>query len=252
MIKNSPTISIVIPCYNEQNFVSGLLDDIAPQIDTIHQIIIADSGSTDKTIETIKAHRLGENILLAHDTYKTPGGARNAGAALATGDYIVFIDADTRIPKSYIHRLQQYLASNPVTYVTPLFTINGIHPIDHGLTLYINGLLYFGHGQNIRVPGAGMLMCVSRRAHEAINGFDNKLIKENDNEYLERLRKLDDITFSVLPFPLITSSNRRYKKQGRLVGLLYLTPRDSWIGKRFIYPMLHKAGHQKQYGIFGS
>jgi glycosyltransferase involved in cell wall biosynthesis len=96
-------LTIVIPCKNEENYIGGLLYDLFTQTalaPTGHykgvRIIIADAGSTDSTLERIRLAK--ENLKL--DITVIQGGnvseGRNAGAALATTKYILFLDADVR------------------------------------------------------------------------------------------------------------------------------------------------------------
>lgn len=245
-----PTIAIVIPCYNESKYVARLLDNIRCQTVLPDEIAFGNSMSTDNTLDVIKANKKGLPIVgVATDTHRTAGGSRNAGARLVSSDYIVFIDADTQIPANFIARLSTLLQKQPYGYVNPLFSTTGWHPFDHMMIWGFNLLMLSRLEQKRYVPGRGMLMCVRRELHEQIGGFDDNLAKENDVEYLERLRRINP-TYTTMLWPLVKESNRRIKKQGRFISLLYLTPRNSWLGKRVVYPALEKRGHGKRYGIF--
>lgn len=92
-------ISVIIPCYNVENYISDCLDAILSQtigIDCL-EIIIVDDCSTDKTVEIISDYerRFSEQIMLILcEKNGKQGTARNIGLQYATGDYISFVDAD--------------------------------------------------------------------------------------------------------------------------------------------------------------
>lgn len=86
-------ITIVVPCKNEENYISHLLEHLKKQNIGSTRIIIADC-STDKTREVIAANKGDLNVEIID------GGpvsfAKNSGAKLATTPYILFIDSDVR------------------------------------------------------------------------------------------------------------------------------------------------------------
>jgi len=100
-IKFSDKITIVIPCKNEQNYISYLLTHLRNQMIGSTRIIIADC-STDNTREVIQATKGNLNVEIID------GGpvsfAKNNGARLATTPYILFIDADVRFFKPTVIR----------------------------------------------------------------------------------------------------------------------------------------------------
>ena len=86
-------ISIVIPALNEATPIGALLASLAPLRGRGHEVIVADGGSEDSTCEV--AATLADRVILA-----PRGRARqmNAGAAAASGDALLFLHADTRLP----------------------------------------------------------------------------------------------------------------------------------------------------------
>jgi rSAM/selenodomain-associated transferase 2 len=89
-----PLVSIVIPTRDEAEVLPGLLDHLG-QLGGRFDVVIADGGSADGTIEAAQAHPLAPRVI-------TRAGGRaeqmNAGADAANGDPIVFLHADTRLP----------------------------------------------------------------------------------------------------------------------------------------------------------
>lgn len=92
-------ISLVIPCYNEARLLPRLLDSVDAARAAYRgdpagvEVIIADNGSTDRTREIPVAR----GCRLAVTADKNIGANRNAGARLARGELLAFVDADTRI-----------------------------------------------------------------------------------------------------------------------------------------------------------
>ena len=96
------TVSVIIPCYNVQSYVAECLDSVLAQTFPADrmQIILTDDASTDKTRSILKRYeqRYPERILLIECTENGgPGTSRNAAMAYATGDWLMFVDADDTI-----------------------------------------------------------------------------------------------------------------------------------------------------------
>ena len=89
-------ISIVIPAYNEEALLAATLNAVRASADAIgvpYEVIVVDDGSTDRTAEIARAH--GARVVAVH--LRQIGAARNAGAKVAAGDLLVFVDADTLV-----------------------------------------------------------------------------------------------------------------------------------------------------------
>src|SRR5258708_5301513 len=91
-MKNIIRFSIIIPTYNEENYLPSLLNSISKQNIEPTEIIIADNNSSDQTREIAKSY----NCKVTQGG-KSPGSGRNEGSKIATTDIFVFFDADARI-----------------------------------------------------------------------------------------------------------------------------------------------------------
>src|SRR5271165_4985787 len=89
-------LSIVIPTFNEEDCLPLLLESIRTQSFSDYEIIIADNNSTDDTL--LIARQYGATIT----TGGLPGAGRNAGASFATGELILFLDADVILPADFL------------------------------------------------------------------------------------------------------------------------------------------------------
>lgn len=85
-------ISVIIPCYNAEKFISHALTSVENQSITPYEIIVVDDSSTDRSVEVIKSS--GINVKLFHTQRLGGAGARNAGISAAKGDWLAFLDAD--------------------------------------------------------------------------------------------------------------------------------------------------------------
>ena len=107
-----PQVSIIIPAYNRNDFLTQAVQSVLSQTVTELEVLVVDDGSTDDS------RRVIENI---HDErlryfYKQNGGvssARNFGLARATGEYVCFLDSDDFWSSSYLEIMLQKMVENP-------------------------------------------------------------------------------------------------------------------------------------------
>ena len=96
---NEFLISIVIPCFNVEKYVSRCIDSIIAQTIGFEnlQVILVDDASTDNTLSILKDYesRYSDNILvITYENNVRQGGARNVGLSYATAPFIGFVDSD--------------------------------------------------------------------------------------------------------------------------------------------------------------
>lgn len=94
-------ISVIIPIYNVEQYLSQYLDSIINQTYTNLEIILINDGSTDNSEKICNQYKLLDpRIIVIHKTNGGLSDARNTGIKIATGDYISFVDADDFIDKN--------------------------------------------------------------------------------------------------------------------------------------------------------
>lgn len=91
-------VSLVIPCYNEEEYIETCLESIAAQEVPADEVILVDNNSTDGTIEKVQRF----DITVIQETKQGISHARNCGFNYATGDIIARCDADTILPVDWI------------------------------------------------------------------------------------------------------------------------------------------------------
>ncbi len=108
-------ISVIIPVYNEEKYISECLSSLTAQTYKPLEIIIIDDGSTDESISIIKYQisKLKLKIIkLYYQIHKGPGLARNLGAKKAIGEILVFVDGDMKFDKNYLKKLVDPIIRN--------------------------------------------------------------------------------------------------------------------------------------------
>lgn len=103
------TFSIIIPCYNAGNHLAKCVESVLGQTYNHHQVILVNDGSADNTGSICDSYRSHENVTVLHQTNKGVSAARNYGMSKATGDYILFADADDCIENNLIETIYNKL-----------------------------------------------------------------------------------------------------------------------------------------------
>lgn len=89
-----PLVSVVIPCFNHEHYLSAAIDSVIAQAWSNVEIIVVDDGSTDDSVHVARRY-LGNRVVRKKNAGLS--AARNTGLALCTGEYVVFLDADDRL-----------------------------------------------------------------------------------------------------------------------------------------------------------
>jgi glycosyltransferase involved in cell wall biosynthesis len=99
-----PRVSVIIPAYNAELYLRETLESVEAQTYSDWEVVIADDASTDRTVET--ARSFGERCtVLSTDVNEGPAAARNRALRQASGELVVFLDADDFWLPTYLDRL---------------------------------------------------------------------------------------------------------------------------------------------------
>lgn len=104
-------VSIIIPAYNAEKYIKECIESILSQTYENIQIIIVNDGSTDSTLKICESFN-DKRLNIINQANKGVSSARNAGKSEATGDYIIFVDADDTLNKNMIETLVYTLEFN--------------------------------------------------------------------------------------------------------------------------------------------
>jgi glycosyltransferase involved in cell wall biosynthesis len=92
-VERAKTVSVVIPCYGQAHFLSEAIESILAQSHPA-EIVVVDDGSPDNAAQVAARH---PRVRYVRQENKGVAEARNAGFRVATGEYVVFLDADDRL-----------------------------------------------------------------------------------------------------------------------------------------------------------
>lgn len=107
-------ISIIIPAFNAERYLSECLDSIVNQIDKSVEVIIIDDGSTDSTGVIADSYALNYNFIkVIHQSNKGVSAARNRAIQEATGKYLVFLDSDDVLYKGFFQKILDLIKIQP-------------------------------------------------------------------------------------------------------------------------------------------
>lgn len=110
ILNNLPLVSIIIPCYNREKYISQAIDSVLNQTYQPIEVIVVDDGSQDNSINVVKKY--GNRISLIEQANRGVSAARNTGFKAAQGSYIIFLDSDdwlsNNIVESHIQTLNKW------------------------------------------------------------------------------------------------------------------------------------------------
>ena len=115
MLNKTLTLTIVIPAYNEQSYLTACLDSIAEQTIMPDEVLVVNNNSTDKTVEIAGEYKF---VKIINETEQGVFFASRTGFNQATSDIIGRIDADTVLPGDWIERVLPYFKDSETAAVT--------------------------------------------------------------------------------------------------------------------------------------
>ncbi len=200
------SVSIVIPAKNEQQDLPFLLESIHRQTSVPYEVILADAASTDRTVEIAQA--AGVRVVAGG----LPGVGRNRGAAVATGDILLFLDAETVLVSStFIADCVQEIVDRRLDMASCLMATSSKRMLDR---VWFGGYnIYARLTERIHPHAQGACMFVRRSIHETLGGFDERVVLCEDTEYAQRAVR-HGYRFANVRAHKIYSSVRRMHREG--------------------------------------
>lgn len=105
-------ISVIMPCYNDGIYIMEAIDSVKMQTYRDWELIIIDDGSDEEETIRILSQIEDTRIKILHTDHLRPAGARNFGIQHAEGTYILPLDSDDKIERTYMEKAVQILEEN--------------------------------------------------------------------------------------------------------------------------------------------
>lgn len=189
-MSHTPRISIIIPTLQEEQFLERTLENLK-SLKLPHQIIITDGGSTDGTLEIARKYT-DKIVVWTHPQRQTFGQAKNAGAALATGEFLVFIDADVLIPdpQKFFEEMLAVFEKKPklVAMTVPLKPLLENHSwVDAFFCAPLNWFYIVSNNIFHSGNASGEFQMIHSESFRRIGGYHERLAAGEDNEVFRQL-----------------------------------------------------------------
>lgn len=217
-------LSVIVPARNEAEYLPVLLRALRRQSRPPDEVIVADACSTDRTA------RLAESAGCLVVPGGVPGAGRNAGAAAASGDVLLFLDADCDPPPDFLeHGVAEFELSGA--------GVASCRIVPAERSMVWSGALVLGNLVMVlterwwpHAPGACIFALPD--IHRRLGGFDESPRVAEDHDYARRARCLS--TFSLLRGVRMPVSMRRAREvgSGRLVAHYLWAEANLVVGRR--------------------
>jgi len=200
--------SIIIPAYNEEQLLPATLASLNAVKEKLNndftgEIIVVNNNSTDQTAKIAESH----NVKTVFEKENCIARARNAGAKIAEGDYLIFIDADTIAPYELIKKTLSLLNEHKLCGggTTIEFDINKM-PIFLRLFTW----LWHMHIKFSPLAAGSYVFCL-KEAWQDVGGFNEKIYASEEIWFslaLRKKKKKKKLPFRILDIPVKTSARK--------------------------------------------
>lgn len=201
-------LSIIIPVLDEAESIVAALDALAPLRARGAEIIVVDGGSHDGTVAL--ATPLADRVIGAP---RGRAAQMNAGAAIARGDVLLFLHADTRLPAEADRLILEGLARSGRAWGRFDVTIEGTHPLLRVVAFFMNWRSCL-----TGISTGDQAMFVTRAACGTVGGFPAIALMED----ITLARSLKRISRPLCLSARVTTSGRRWEKRGVLRTVLLM------------------------------
>ena len=211
-------LSVIIPVLNERSLLPETLEALET-VTSLHEIIVVDGGSTDGTREWLQKR----STVRALDAACGKGEQLNAGASLATGDTLLFLHADCRLPSDAGSAVERALGDQ---VVAGCFRVRFAEARPHSLGIVAAGINF--RTALFRTATGDQAIFVRRDIFEKIGRFPDWPLFE-DVDLVRRVKRAGK--FAVLE-SRVTISARRYVSGGvfKTTLLMYVLRLGFWAG----------------------
>jgi len=208
------TLSFIVPAHDEEALIGGVLESLraaAKAAGEPYEIIVVDDASTDRTAAIAAA--AGAQVVAVN--LRQISAVRNAGARLARGDTLVFVDADTHVSAEAVRGVVEARRAGAVGGGARV-------RFDEPIPAWARRLMPFFMGTMVQLRwAAGCFIWAERAAFDAVGGFDETLFASEEIALSRALKRRG--RFVILP-AYVQSSGRKLRT--------YSGPEVLWLSLR--------------------
>jgi glycosyltransferase involved in cell wall biosynthesis len=207
--------SIIIPTLNEEKYIGNLLSDLSHQSYTDFEVIVVDGRSEDQTQKIVKKFT-GKipRLKIITATKRHVCHQRNLGATRAKSDWLIFMDADNRLPSYFLQGIKYKIELHQPLVFSTYFEPDSQNKKDATIAAIIN--YYLDNIKTTNNPGGlEAFLGFNRQTFTLLGGFNEKVHFAEGAELLKRASK-KGIVMTIFKDPKYTYSFRRFRTQGTL------------------------------------
>lgn len=168
-----PRFSVIIPTYNRAKLVCKAIESVGVQTYPAWEIIVVDDGSSDETVDILAFY---PQVRYHYQDNAGVSAARNKGASLASGDWLIFLDSDDELFPNAIQEFTTFLCSNPDSKLIKARLILNSS----------NSVKTKSSSDSGFIPGS---YCIDKMVFESLGGFDVNLKFAENTELIFRLNR---------------------------------------------------------------
>jgi len=186
-----PKVSVVVATYNRADILAENIESVLNQDFDSYEVIYVDDGSTDDTADVLAEwsgrSSLSFQVVLTENI--GPGPARNAGVAVARGEYVLFLDDDATVPREWVRTMVERCEAHGCDVLCGGIDAYSIEePVAHYLHLRMQTTLGSAVKELKAAPSGNVL--IRRSAFTDVGGFsEERLPAAEDWELSFRLRE---------------------------------------------------------------
>lgn len=213
-----PFFSIVIPTLNEEEWLPNLLSDLKNQSYKEFEVIVVDGNSQDKTkIVAEKFKKIIPDLKFINSNVRNVSIQRNLGAKLSQGQYLLFVDADSRLPPFFLIGIRYRIELTKAEVFSTWCQADSQHNADKVFTQFLN--LFLEASLQAKSPSAlGAMIGCKKEIFDKSEGFNFNIAYAEDREFIKRGYKNGYKTL-IFRDPMFVYSLRRIRKTGTIKSL---------------------------------